>query len=446
MHPQTAIPGGGRSNTYLYGRGPAWFAYSMTVGLMIFDYIDRQIIASMFPFLKSDWLLTDSQLGALVSVVSVTVAVFGIPVAWIADRFSRVKSITVMAMTWSIATIACMFSQGYAHLLVARAFVGLGEAGYGSVGAAMVATHFPQRMRGGILGGFFASASVGSVLGVVLGGVIASRFGWHAGFGLVGVPGLVLSLLYLFVRDYKTVEAADAANSRAAAPVPTASRGDMIGSILRSRTVRWVCVGGAAQLISLSALWAWLPSYLNRTQQLPPDKAAIEAALVVLAGAVGSVVLGAVADRAGFRRAAGKFIAVASLCILTAVVLALAFGGKRWGLELSRGSQFSLIVLGGFVATCTVGPAAAMVIGVIHPGVRATGASVLSLFQNLFGLAAGPFIAGALSDAVGLEMALTLTPLGCVLAALSFLAARRTYASEYEAQAELPVVSAAAAA
>jgi MFS family permease len=338
MHLQTAIPRGDRSNTYLYGRGPAWFAYSMTVGLMIFDYIDRQIIASMFPFLKSDWLLTDSQLGALVSVVSVTVAVFGIPVAWFADRFSRVRSITVMAMTWSIATIACMFSQGYAHLLVARAFVGLGEAGYGSVGAAMVATHFPQRMRGRILGGFFASASVGSVLGVVLGGVIASRFGWHAGFGLVGVPGLVLSLLYLFVRDYKTVEAADAANSRAAGPVANASRGEMIGSILRSRTVRWVCVGGPAQLISLSALWAWLPSYLNRTQQLPPDKAGIEAALVVLAGAIGSVVLGAVADRAGLRRSAGKFIAVASLCALTAVVLVLAFGGKRWGLELSRGS------------------------------------------------------------------------------------------------------------
>jgi MFS family permease len=152
MYPQTEIPSGGRSNGYLYGRGPAWFAYLMTIALMIFDYIDRQIIASMFPFLKSDWLLTDSQLGALVSVVSVTVAVFGIPVAWIADRFSRVKSIAVMAMTWSMATIACMFSQGYAHLLVARAFVGLGEAGYGSVGAAMVATHFPQRKRGRILG------------------------------------------------------------------------------------------------------------------------------------------------------------------------------------------------------------------------------------------------------------------------------------------------------
>jgi len=431
MDATIAISHRAAASDYLFGRGPAWFAYLMTIGLMVFDYIDRQIIASMFPFLKADWMLTDAQLGALVSVVSVTVAVFGIPVAWVADRFSRVKSIMAMAATWSLATVACMFSLGYSHLLVARAFVGLGEAGYGSVGAAMVATHFPQRMRGAILGGFFASASVGSVLGTVLGGVIALRFGWKAGFGVVGIPGLILALLYIFVRDYKTVKAADTASSSTSGQVVAASRKEMICSILRSRTVRWICVGGAAQLISLSALWSWLPSYLNRTQHLSPDKAGVEAALVVLAGAVGSVVLGAIADRAGLRRPTGKFIAVASLSVLTAIALVLAFGGSHWGLKLTPSSQLGLITLGGFVATCTVGPAAAVVIGVIHPGVRSTGAAVLSLFQNLFGLAAGPFIAGALSDAVGLEMALTLTPLGCFVAALSFLAARHTYADEY---------------
>ena len=431
MDASIAVPQRAAANDYLFGRGPAWFAYLMTIGLMVFDYIDRQIIASMFPFLKSDWMLTDAQLGALVSVVSVTVAVFGIPVAWVADRFSRVKSIMAMAATWSIATIACIFSQGYAHLLVARAFVGLGEAGYGSVGAAMVATHFPQRMRGGILGGFFASASVGSVLGTVLGGVIGLRFGWKAGFGVVGIPGLILALLYVFVRDYKTIEAASAANAPAAGLVAAASQSEMIRSILRSKTVRWICVGGAAQLISLSALWSWLPSYLNRTQHLPPDKAAVQAALVVLAGAVGSVVLGAISDRAGLRRPADKFVAVASLSVLTAILLGLAFGAARWGLALTPGTQLGLVVLGGFFATCTVGPAAAVVIGVIHPGVRSTGAAVLSLFQNLFGLAAGPFIAGALSDAVGLETALTLTPMGCIVAALSFLAARHTYVDEY---------------
>src|SRR5215467_5631798 len=134
MDASLAVPHSAPADGYLFGRGAAWFAYLMTIGLMVFDYIDRQIIASMFPFLKADWMLTDAQLGALVSVVSVTVALFGIPVAWIADRFSRVKSIVVMAVTWSLATIACMFSQNYLQLLIARSVVGAGEAGYGSVG------------------------------------------------------------------------------------------------------------------------------------------------------------------------------------------------------------------------------------------------------------------------------------------------------------------------
>lgn len=406
---------------FLFGRGPAWFAYAMTIALMIFDYVDRQVIVSMFPFLKVEWDLSDKELGLLVSVISITVAVFGIPVAWIADRVSRVKSITAMAVLWSIACTSCMFAQSYAQLIAARAVVGLGEAGYGSVGAAMIATHFPQRMRGALLGGFFASASVGSVLGVILGGVIATHFGWQAAFGVVGVPGLVIALGYLFVRDYGTVA------TRGVDATTAATRDDMIRSVVRSRTVLWVCIGAAAQLITVSALWAWLPSFLNRVHGVAPDKAGIQAALVVLAGALGSLVLGAIVDRAGVRRPGGKFVAVAILSLASMVTLMLAFGGGHAGIALSPTNQFRLIMLGGFLATCTVGPAAAIVIDVIHPGIRSTGASVLSLVQNLFGLAAGPFVAGMLSDAVGLEAALTLTPLSCIIAALSFLVAGSGY-------------------
>src|SRR5262249_57484121 len=137
----------------------------------------------------------------------------------------------VMAMLWSIASISCMFAQNYAQLLSARAVVGLGEAGYGSVGAAMVATHFPQRLRAGLLGGFFASASVGSVLGVILGGVVATHFGWQAAFGVVGIPGLALALLYLFVRDYRTVE------TKSAGPANPPPNPTIIPSILRPPTV-----------------------------------------------------------------------------------------------------------------------------------------------------------------------------------------------------------------
>src|SRR5215472_2676469 len=181
---------GPEPDSYLYGRRAAWFAYAMTLALMLFDFLDRQIIVSMFPFLKTEWSLSDKELGLLVSVIAVTAAVFSVPVAWIADRFSRVKSIVVMASIWSIACTASMFTQNYGQLLAARGIVGLGEAGYGPAGAAMVATHFPKRMRGGLLGGFIASGSVGSVLGVVLGGYIASHWGWKAAFGVVGIPGL----------------------------------------------------------------------------------------------------------------------------------------------------------------------------------------------------------------------------------------------------------------
>jgi MFS transporter, Spinster family, sphingosine-1-phosphate transporter len=398
---------------------------------MILDYVDRQVIVSMFPFLKAEWNLSDKELGLLVSVISVTIAVFGIPVAWIADRISRVKSIVAMAVLWSIACISCMFAQTYPQLLVARAVVGLGEAGYGSVGAAMVATHFPQRMRAGLLGGFFASASVGSVLGVILGGVIASRFGWQAAFGVVGITGLVIALLYPFVRDYETVGTKSATSGAA----PT--RRELLGSISRSWTVRWICIGAAAELISMSALWSWLPSFLNRTYGIAPDKAGIQAALVVLAGALGSLLLGVVVDRAGLRKAGGKFVAVAILSLLSMVALMFAFGAKHVGIELSQTGQFSAILLGGFLGTCTVGPAAAIVLDLIHPGVRSTGAAVLSLFQNLFGLAIGPFVAGLLSDAIGLTNAVALTPLTCILAATAFLMARKGYQTNRQHDGEL---------
>jgi len=418
----------GSGNDYLFSRGQAWLAFAMTVGLMIFDYVDRQVIVSLFPHLKAQWGLSDKQLGALVSVVSVTVALGGIPVALFADRVSRVKSIVAMAGVWSLATISCMFTRSYGQLFAARALVGLGEAGYGSVGAGLLASHFPARMRGALMAGFFASASVGSVLGVMLGGVIAARWGWQAAFGVVGFPGLVLALLYLAVRDYRTVRLMPKLEE--ARRSTRSASGYIVRALTRSHTMRWVCVGAPAQLIVVSAVWSWLPSFLNRVHGMEPQQAGVKAAMVVLCGAFGSVVWGAVVDRAGRKRPGLKLQLVALLCLATMLVLGLAFGAPQLGLALTAQEQFALIAVGGFLMTCTVGPAAAIVIDVTHPGVRSTGASVMSLFQNLFGLALGPFIAGALSDAVGLERALTLIPLFGLIAVGAMLKASRTYAAD----------------
>jgi predicted MFS family arabinose efflux permease len=422
------LPEGRSGDGYLFGRGPAWFAFAMTLALMVVDYVDRQVIVSLFPYMKADWGLSDKQLGALVSVVSLTVALGALPVALFADRASRVKSIAVMAGVWSLATISCMFTRNYSALLAARACVGLGEAGYGSVGAALIASHFPARLRGALLAGFFASASVGSVLGVMLGGLIAARFGWQAAFGVVGVPGLLLALVYLKVRDYRTVTL-DPERSRAVKSTSGAAR-FIVRALMRSRTMLWVCIGGAAQLVVVSALWSWLPSFLNRVHGMAPQQASVRAALIVLCGAVGSVAWGALVDRAGSRRPRKKLYAMAVLCLLSLAILSTSFALPLLGVALDPALQFGLIAAGGFVMTCTVGPVSAVVIDVIHPGLRASGSSVLALFQNLFGLAAGPVIAGLLSDAHGLPFAMAVTPLFAIVAAAAFVRAARTYEAD----------------
>ena len=425
MNPLQTENGASSGTGYAVGRGHAWFAFSMTMALMMVDYLDRQVIVSLFPHIKAEWGLSDTQLGGLVSIVSVTVALAALPVALLADRWSRVRSIVVMGTVWSLATISCLFTRNYGQLMAARALVGLGEAGYGSVGAALIAGLFPARLRAGLLAAFFASASVGSVIGVMLGGLIAARWGWKAAFGVVGIPGLLLALMYLKVRDYRTVALTPAQANNSGGVAAFAVR-----SLLRSRTTFWVCLGAASQLIVVSAIWAWLPSFLNRFQGMTPEIAGVRAALVVLIGAAGSLVWGMVVDRVGTRRSPLRLHVIAGMCLLATLVLGTAFAAT--GSALSSGAQFTLIALGGFLMTCTVGPVSAIVIDVTHPGLRATGAAVLSLFQNLLGLAAGPAIAGALSDAFGLDRALALIPAFGALAAVLLIVASRSYESDFQ--------------
>ncbi|MGF6875605.1 MFS transporter [Paraburkholderia sp. MM5477-R1] len=420
MHVIPDDPEGGNNDDYLTSRRQAWFAFAMTFALMFFDFIDRQVIVSLFPHIKSEWNLSDKQLGSLVSIISIVVGAGGLPVALVADRMGRVKSIVVMAITWSLATISCMFTTNYSQLFAARAMVGVGETGYGSVGVALISTLFPKRLRSAALGIFYAAPSLGSVLGVVLGGMIAARWGWKAAFGVVGVPGLVLALLYLFVRDYKTVALTPGLNQA------TRSLGGTLKHIFvtmaRTRTLLWVCVGAAAQLITVSAMWSWLPSYLNRFHGMAPEAAAKSAAAVVLVSAFGCTFWGIVVGRLALRTPRNKLSALSVLCLITSVILVVAFGGSYTG-----NAQFKLILLGGFFMNCTVGLVAGVAMDVIHPGVRSTGAAVLSLFQNVLGRAVGPFLAGVLSDQWGLQWALTVIPLFSILAAVLFVIAMRSY-------------------
>jgi predicted MFS family arabinose efflux permease len=405
----------------LPSRRQAWFVFTVLVLLMVMDYVDRQVVVSMFPHLRAEWGLSDRQLGGLVSIVSVVVALATVPLSLLADRWSRVKSIVLMAVLWSLATIACAFARDYGHLLAARAVVGVGEAAYGAAGAALLASIFPARQRSTVLGAFLGAGLVGSVLGVVLGGVIAEHSGWRAGFGLVGVPGLVLALIvWLVVKERGAMAPASASPADRAMPLK-----DVVVQLLRPRTIVYTCLGAGLQLLVVSTIWAWAPSYFNRYYGLAPDAAGIRAGAVVLLGAVGAVGWSLLADRLSRRDVRARLYVPAAVACATAVCMYSAFGLVGTG-----AAQLALIFAGGAVMTGTIGAVAAVVVDVVNPTLRATAAAVLSLTQNLIGLAAGPMLAGALSDAYGLTFALSVVPVFCLGAAILFIAAARTYEAD----------------
>jgi MFS family permease len=403
-------------------RAYAWTAFAILFLLMVVDYVDRQVVVSMFPHLKAHWSLSDTQLGALVSVVSIAVAAGALPLSLLADRWGRVRSIFLMVLVWSAATLACAFARHYTDLFIARSLVGLGEAAYGTAGVALLATLFPPRMRSTVLGAFLAATVLGSVFGVLLGGFIADRWGWQAGFGAVALPGIVLAfVLVAFVRDDKS----RAGGAAAAQAAPRMSAREIAVELARPRTALHTCLGAGFNLLVVSTMWSWLPSYLTRFYGLTPAQAGARTALVVLLGGIGALMCSVLADILAARNRNARLLVPVAAAILTTLLMCVAF------VFLAPGpAQFTLILLGGFVMAGSVGPADAVVIDVVHPRLRATGASVLSLARNLFGLAGGPLLAGLLSDVYGLRIAMAVVPLFCLVAAAFFLRATRTYARD----------------
>ncbi len=250
-------------------RRQAWFVFVALFALMMANHVDRQIVVSLLPTLKAEWGLSDTQLGGLVSVVSVMVALGWSRCPCWPTGGGRAKSITLMAAIWSLATFGCAFAGTYVQLLAARSIVGVGEAAYGTAGAALVASLFPPRLRSTMLGAFLAAAVFGSVLGVVMGGVIAARWGWQAAFGAAGVPGLALAAAFwLLARDLDTAQRSNGAGNAAT------TRRNVL-QLMRKRTVLFACFGGGLQLLVVSTIYAWLPSYLNRYYGMPSDQAGV---------------------------------------------------------------------------------------------------------------------------------------------------------------------------
>ncbi|MEU6172362.1 MFS transporter [Streptantibioticus parmotrematis] len=427
------------SAAHLVSRRHAWGVALAVVALAATDYIDRQIVVSTFPYLKKEWGLSDTALGALVTTVSISIAVCALPAARLADRWGRVKTIVAMGGAWSLAALACAVSGNYAQLFGARSLLGVGEAGYAPAGAALLSGYFPQRLRATVLSVFQAAGPLGSVLGVVLGGVMIGRFGWRVTLGAFGVPGLMLALLFLKVRDYRTPAVPGTTTHGTGTDRDKELTAHQLHfqqprltvtlrELFRSRTAVWCYLGGALNLVVLSTLYTWLPSYLSRAYGLSSSQAGVRAALFILAGFVGSIVFGHLADRCAATRPRHRLMVPAVLAASAWGLLFTAFG------VLGPGDvQYALVVAAGLPVAAALGTAPAAVIDVVHPSMRATAVGMAALVQNLFGLAVGPLLTGVLSDAFGLGKALAVMPLFCLAAAAAFRLGSRSYEKDLAA-------------
>jgi MFS family permease len=269
-----------------------------------------------------------------------------------------------------------------------------------------------------MLAAFLAAAVFGSVLGVALGGVIATRAGWRSAFFVAGVPGIVLACVTLVLaRRWKDLDRDPA--TPAGAPMPLRS---VVRAVAQSRTLQLASLGQGAQLLVAATVLAWMPTYLARYHALPPDVAALCAAGLLLASGAGSVAIGAFTDQRARRRPGRRLAVAVVVALITASCLSIGFGVLEPGV-----ASLVLIGIGILMMTGTLGPVVAVALEVAPVALRATFAAVLAFVQGVVGLAAGPYLAGALSDRVGLAAAMTAISLACVAAAALFALALRSY-------------------
>ncbi|OFY68623.1 MAG: hypothetical protein A2Y71_03545 [Bacteroidetes bacterium RBG_13_42_15] len=412
---------------YLFSKRYSYYVFALLFLLYMFDYIDRMVITSMFPAIEKDWGISHTQSGMLVSAVYWAIVLLTFPVSLLVDRWSRTKTIGIMAIMWSIATALCALTGNYVQLFMARMLIGIGEAGYAPGGSAMISGLFPLNKRSRMMGLWNASIPVGTAIGHLLGGLIAVKLGWKHAFGIVALPGLIIAILFLFIKDYKTVDLAFI--DRASRKIKMEKK-DMVREFLSRPSVIFTYFGMAAVVFVTTALITWLSTYFQNVNGAPMDKAARDASLVMVLAVVGAPLGGYLTDAWRKKQVNARllFPAISTLC--TAVVLFIA-------LQLRGTVQYLTLLLMGVLVTCFIAGAAAVTQDVIHPGLRATSYAIAVVVQNLVGSSMAPIVLGRIYDLSNIQTALSILPFILLIGALLFYLGSRYYEKDMEKVAKI---------
>jgi MFS family permease len=409
----------------------------------VLSYADRYLFSITIPAIKAEFGASDSLLGIVAGPgFTISYLLFTMPLASLADRWSRRKVLAISATLWSAATGFCGVATGMLPLTAARILVGVGEAGSMPASQSMISQLFGTRSRSTALG-FLASAPyLGLVVGLSGGGAIASAWGWRSAFLLMAMAGIPIALLIWLTGPKRrgTSEAGGQADPK---------RGTAWTAIRHCWSIpslRLLALGTGVFNIFGYASSIWLPTLLIRSHGMTAAEAGFWLGTCsTIGGVAGSFASGAVVD-ALTKRDQRWQLRLPALCFILAFPVFLFMLTMRPGLSLPLLSVNVpviglLLMLGGFLSSSWMGPSFGAVSHLISPEHRSQATALLIVIINVVGSAMGPVIAGLVSDALtgrfqadALRYSLLSMSLLTVLGGLIFLRAAAHYGRDISAR------------
>ncbi len=405
-----------------------WYVVGVLTFAYLVSFLDRQILALMVGPIQEDLMLSDTQMSLLMGLAfSIFYIFMAVPLGRLADNSVRRNIIIGGVTLWSLMTAACGLAGSYWHLFLARMGVGVGEASLTPSATSMIADYFPSGARGKALATYNAGVSLGTGFAMVFGGLIITYVStserhvlpvvggvaaWQYVFFLVALPGLLVVLLMLTVREPARQETSAAAQNLSFRDVLTYLYG-------RRKIYIPLFLGMSVNTIVGYALFSWIPTSFARVHGWTMGDIGLGYGLIILAtGPLGVFIAGSLIDKL---HRAGQHNAELKVALLS---IAICLPGVVY-LPLAATGQAALIAM----IPASIGPAmttasgSIAVINVTPNQIRGQTMALYLLTISLLGLSLGPTAVALLTDYVFADPAMIDWSISCVVIASSLFSA-----------------------
>lgn len=351
-------------------------ALFLLLGINLFNYIDRQVLAAVEPDIRGAFFSASdvnamTKTGLLGDAFFITYMVSAPVLGLLADRFSRWIIVGSAVILWSLASGGSGLAATFGILFATRIFVGIGEGGYGPAAPTILADLFPIEARGRMMAIFYTAIPVGSALGYVIGGLIGAHLGWRWAFYLVAPPGLLLGLLCFWQRDPRV------SAHHLAQKSPRRSIRDYL-NLFRTRSYLINCVAQTLMTFVTGGLGYWVSAYLEFRHQDPASSRTIFGLITVVAGLISTLLGGVIADKMR-SRFPGSYFWVSGIGMLIACPFFVAT------LYIPFPAAWVTMFLAIFFLFVNTGPSNTALANVSLPTVRATAFAANIFFIHALG-------------------------------------------------------------